>query len=540
LRFPLSLFLLTLIIVLILTGHPSHSQESYFDRLRIGFVLKGEYNTNPICNNYIYEREINELVFGTGLFRKDTQGLIFPALITFAQQEQPTRWKITLRGDITFHDRSPVTSIDVQFTMDLYKKFALQSAHLFKTRLISSMDILDERTIIINLKRPLQDFQESIGLLPILPKKYYGHWSDYNYISSLPPVQPVGCGYFLFRRAIPNREIHLSTNQYHYRGAAQLSGIDIYFYQTYEQVVEAFLNEEIDIIQVEDGQVFHKVRQFTESVKNVPVKSDLNDLYYINFNTKKAPFEDRNIRRALNFAINKNNIVEKDFVQRSHPVNNILAERSKYAPPKTITYAYDPLNSLTILENAGYRKKTNGKLFQNDQELKFILLFEEGSEFQESIVRLISINLAEIGINPVPQPLSAVEIEERIKNGDYQAVLQSYLFDPSREEEVIRHFYIEELNRSNGYKNYKTLEMDRILRRLEGNLPDQIALPNWQRMQVIINRDAPCVFLFSQDHVVYFIHERFINTTSQFEEDFEYKFKINPKHEWKVTERQLR
>ena len=155
-------------------------------------------------------------------------------------------------------------------------------------------------------------------------------------------------------------------------------------------------------------------------------------LFYLNLNTKRSPFRDRDIRRALNYSINRNNFVEKDFFRRSRIADNILEEKSKYSPPKTISYAYDPINSLAILENAGYRKHSNGKLFQNGEELKFTLLFETGSQYQESLVRLISINLAEIGINAVPQPLLATEIEKKISDGEYQDAVQTFLFDPDQ------------------------------------------------------------------------------------------------------------
>jgi peptide/nickel transport system substrate-binding protein len=500
----------------------------------MGFVLKSKFQINPLKNSYDYEREISRLIFGYGLFRKDKDGRIFPALASAVRRENSNRWRVTLRRDITFHDRFPITSADVKFTLELYKKFALQSPQLFKTRLISRVEVVDDKNLIIVLQQSLDDFQQSIGLLSILPKRHYGQWSEYNYISSLPEVTPVGCGYFLLRRVMPGEEIFLGSNQYHYYGAPKLSGIEIFFYQTYDQMIDAFLNEQIDIIPVEDGQIFSKVRQFTESINYVVAKRNDYKLFYINLNTKRAPFKDRNIRRALNYSINRNNFVEKDFVIRSRVADNILADKSEYSPPRTISYAYDPLNSLTILENSGYRKQPNGKLFQNNQEFKFTLLFEAGSQFQESLVRLISINLAEIGINSVPQPITAAEIEQKISDGDYQAALQTFLFGSDQSEEVLRQFYLEELNRPDGYKNYKTQELDRILRRLEGILPSQIAIPNWQRLQVLINRDTPCVFLLWQDHEVYFIHERFKQTTSRFEENFVSKFKINPKNEWIV------
>ena len=43
----------------------------------------------------------------------------------------------------------------------------------------------------------------------------------------------------------------------------------------------------------------------------------------------------------------------------------------------------------------------NGKLFQQENELKFEFYFNAGSDFDETIVRLVSINLAELGINMI-------------------------------------------------------------------------------------------------------------------------------------------
>ena len=512
-----------------------NENATYGDRLKLGYVYSKPVHFNPLFIESPYEREFRQLVFGYGLFSRAQDGTVEHAIAMSSKQEDARSWIVTIRPNVRFHDESVLDAGDVQFTFNLYKKFALQSPDLFMARLISTIDVLNSQTIRIVFRKPVDNFRETLGLLPILPAGQYQLWDRYNMIGSLPQIEPVGTGYFKFIGPFPDGEVHLDANPDHYQGRPYLDGIDIAFFETYEALTNAFVEEKIDLLEIEDENVHRKVRQISESVKFSISKRPTIKLYYIQMNTQKPPFDDVNIRRALNYAVNKDILVGRHLQRESYVAGNVLEESAgEFLLNDPNAYKYDPLRSLSILEFAGYTRGANGILFNKNRELRFEFYFQKGSVYEESIARLIAINLREIGVNVVPRPLVSVEIENRLNTGNYQAVLTSFSYESEQPEEALRKFYFNELNRPDQFKTFNNRSINQLFQRAEGILSREQLIPNLQRIQLLINQNAPCIYLFFEGRVYLAIDDRFENTRFEYTERSKYFYIMKPKQEWYV------
>jgi peptide/nickel transport system substrate-binding protein len=503
------------------------------DRLKIGYVYSIPPKFNPLFQRTDYEQEINKLIFGDGLFKWSNDRHIIHALAQSSKLEQVRIWRINLRSDLTFHDGTPITAEDVRFSYELYTKFAYQASHLFATRLIQAVEILGPLSMRIVLKEPITNFQETLGLLPILPKKHYQSWLEYNLLSSLPELKPVGNGNFMLRGQTADSEVQLDLYPDHYK-PAYLKGVDIIFFETYDQQVETFLKEKIDIIEVEGKSVRQKILQVVPTIEKVISQREGVRLYYINLNNTKPPFNDPNIRQAINYAINKNMMVEKYLENKSLIAANVLNEGSNYYFEAGGNFAYDPLYCLRILNNAGFKRSPDGKLVNNGRELKFDFYFQIGSIFQETLARLISINLVELGINIVPRPLKATEMESYLEDGRYQAMLRYFDYNPEFGDQALRNFYLQELNHGNGFNNFKNTSLDQLIKFSERVMNEEQMRTIMYRIQHLLHQYSPCIFLFFDEQNYYAINSRFKNTRNTFYENGEYIIKLYPKNEWYV------
>ncbi len=508
---------------------------TYGDRLKLGYVYSKPIHFNPLMVETTYEREFSQLVFGFGLFGRNNSGTIEHAIALSSRQEDARSWIINIRQDIKFHDQSILMAEDVQFTFNLYKKFALQSPDLFTARLISTIDVLSPTSLRIVFRQPVEDFRETLGLLPILPRLQYQLWNRYNMISSLPQIEPIGTGYFKFIGPFPDGEIHLDANLDHYQGRPYLDGIDIVFFETYEALTNAFVEEKIDLLEIEDENVHRKVRQISESVKFSISKRPEIKLYYIQMNIQKPPFDEVNIRRALNYAVNKDILVGRHLQRESYVAGNVLEESAgEYLLDDRNSYNYDPLRSLNILGFAGYTRGLNGILFNRNRELKFEFYFQKGSVYEESIARIIAINLREIGVNVVPRPLVAIEIENRLNTGDYQAVLNSFTYDGGQPEEALTQILLSRTESSGPVQELLQSLNKSTLSEGRRHLSREQLIPNLQRIQLLINQNAPCIFLFFEGRVYLAIDDRFENTRFEYTERGKYFYIMKPKQEWYV------
>jgi peptide/nickel transport system substrate-binding protein len=511
------------------------SQVEYGDRVKIGCLLYFPVNLNPLFEQTEYEGEIQNLIFGEGLFTRNNQGEVVNGLAEISERESDNVWRFKLKPNIYFHNRSQMTSEDVKFTFELYKKFAAQSSKLFDVRYVSTVEIFDDLNLRIILNRPIEKFRETIGQLPVLQKEHYRQWLDYNFIASLPDITPtIGCGYFIHRPLDTNSEIRLDVNLYHYNGRANLAGIDFVFYESYEQLVEAFLQERVDVIQIQDSSTRQKLFQIARSFRFLPAWRDDLKLYYINLNVTRSPFNDSNIRKAINYAIDKKSIVNKYLENKGNVASNVLNARSDYYLDFSGQDIYDPVRSIDILNRVGYRRQATGKLFKNNIELKFEFYFEEGSSFQESIVRLIAINLGELGINVVPIPLKPTEIKLRLSEGRYQAALQHFVYDPISSAAVLREFYQQELNKGDRFRNFDERFINQRIEISERTLPESDVRQISVQIQDRIINNQPCIFLFIEERVFYAFHMRISRAKNIVINNNRPILKIYPFHEWYV------
>lgn len=530
------LFVITnLLLAATVFSQPSSVLADRGGRLTIGYVNQGDFLLNPLQNRFEYEAEILTLLFGEGLFTIAPEGHVIHGIAASSDAQNPLTWRFNLRNDVYFHDGKKLTAQDVKFTFELYKKFALQATHLFKTRLINSVEIINSQSFRITLKKPVTDFSETIGQLPVLSEQVYNAWLNYNLISSLPNIRPVGTGYFKFNGQSASGILYLNAYEEHYRGRPNLSGINIRLFDFYDEMLDAFLRENTDLIQVQDKSVLQKIYQFMPSREHiVNMEKDLRSLYYINFNNKREPFNDINIRKAINYSIDRAQLVSKLLEDRGEISYSLFREKSPYYFEAGEIYEYNPLQSIEILTAAGYRKNFNGKLLKDNEELKFELYFEQGSPFEESIVRMVSINLAELGINVVPRPLKATQLREVIREGNYQAVLDHYRYNETEPAQAVREFYINFLNSEDGFSNFKSRTIDRVLRFSENPLDERQTNEITQRTQYILNQYSPCVFMFLVNRSYFAVNTRFENFKNSYYKNLEFIVKLNPKYEWFV------
>jgi oligopeptide transport system substrate-binding protein len=120
-------------------------------------------------------------------------------------------------------------------------------------------------------------------------------------------------------------------------------------------------------------------------------------LLYIGFNTQRTPFDDRRVRRAFNYAVNKEAIVWGSTTrgQRRYPSAGLTATGA--LPPGMLGYdpqlqgyAYDPATAKRLLAEAGYPDGTGFPVVQ--------LWSADKSESTKPELAAYQRDLAEVGV----------------------------------------------------------------------------------------------------------------------------------------------
>jgi oligopeptide transport system substrate-binding protein len=312
-------------------------------------------------------------VYGVSIVRQLFDGLVqfdaylkpIPALAEFWEASPDGRtWTFTLRRGVTFHHGREVTAHDVVYSFtrlldlanvpvtELFER--IQGARDFmqgKAQRVEGLKVVDRYTVQIVLDEPLAPFLAALGDIQaaVVPQdeveklgKRFGH-------------APVGTGPFKFVRWVPNQEIVLAANDAYYEGRPFLDAVvfKIVDGSKWEERFAAFLQGHLEetIIPSEKTDEVHVDPQYQQYQR---IRKPMLNLLYLGLNRQFKPFDDRRVRQAFNYAVNKAAIVREITKRGSFPATGALPPGMPGHDPDLQGYAYDPVKAKRLLAEAGY------------------------------------------------------------------------------------------------------------------------------------------------------------------------------------------
>ena len=272
---------------------------------------------------------------------------VFSGLVTISPEltiepDIAERWDIApdrmtytfyLRKDAKFHDGKAVTAKDFKYSFERATDPKLLSpvADTYlgeiqgaKDRIqgrateVSGVKVIDEYTLQITTVRPTAYF---LAMLTY-PTAYVLDQSNIERLGRNWTSQPNGTGPFKLKEYRIGERVVLERNAAYYRGAAKLDRIE--YILSGGSPMAMYENNEIDMTGVGIADL-DRVRDPQDPLnKEVHTTPPGFDVSYIGFNIAKPPFDDVNVRRALNFATNKDLIAKEILSGLAIPAYGIL------------------------------------------------------------------------------------------------------------------------------------------------------------------------------------------------------------------------
>jgi oligopeptide transport system substrate-binding protein len=347
---------------------------------QFGGVFRRMLGANPVTLDParvsdIYSRVIVNQVFDS-LMQFDATLKPIPALAEFWEASRDGRtWTFTLRPGVTFHNGREVTAQDVVYSFtrlldtdqlvpvaELFQH--VQGAKAFRAGTAPSVQGLQAQeryTFRMVLEEPLAPRLTVLGLATtaVVPQEEVEKpGGDFGHA-------PVGTGPFKFVRWRPNEEIVLEANTQYYEGRPFLDTVVFKIVpgtrleETFAEFVRGNLEETIiPSGKLEEVRVNPYYRQYQHVRK--PTLSFL----YLGFNTQMPPFNDRRVRQAFNYAVNKEVIV-REIARMGHvPAVGALPPLLLGSDPDLQGYAYNPGKARELLAAAGYPHGTGFPVVQ--------------------------------------------------------------------------------------------------------------------------------------------------------------------------------
>jgi len=117
--------------------------------------------------------------------------------------------------------------------------------------------------------------------------------------------------------------------------------------------LSALIAGEVDIVAGTDAVPTDKINSLSNEDGIVVVTRPAVGVYYANLNMTVPPFDDLRVRQAVNYAVDKDAIVQLVLDGNGAPATNMLASAFGAYTPDVVQYPYDPDKAKALLAEAG-------------------------------------------------------------------------------------------------------------------------------------------------------------------------------------------
>lgn len=271
---------------------------------------------------------------------------------------------ITLVEGALFHDGEPVTSSDVAFSLEMVKKH-----HPFQTMFapVERVATPDDRTAVFHLSAPHPAILLAMSpvLLPILPEHVYGDGQD---LPSHPrnADRPIGAGPFKVVEFDPNQHIILERfEDYFVEGKPYLDRVIINTLSDMSSIVLSAESGESHMVPlIASPQHLQRMSRHSDLTISDRGYEAIGPLNWLAFNTKRAPFDDKRVRQAIAYAIDRDFFVERLLAGTATLANTPIMPETPFYLDGVGVYEHDVVRANQLLDEAGLEAGADGTRFE--------------------------------------------------------------------------------------------------------------------------------------------------------------------------------
>lgn len=435
---------------------------------------------------------------------------IFDGLVTYDAQFRPQpqlaeRWeeaadgkRITfyLRKGVKWHDGTPFTSADVQYSiLNVVKKTHPRGA----SNLAKVTDVLtpDEHTVVFVLSGAAPVLWATLfgTETQIVPKHLY---EGSNPLTNPWNSKPVGTGAFRFKEWVRGSHVTLERNpDYWDSGKPYLDQI------IFKMIPDAGARA----VALESGEIqFAANNPVPESEvarlqQNPALQLDTTGwqvpapMFFFDFNHRRKTFQDLRVRKAFAHAIDRQGLKDIVWYGLAEVAESCVPSFQKqFFKPGLPQYAFDPKKAEQLLDEAGFPRGSDGVRLRINHvtEVSYGQVYLRAAEYMRQQLKAIGVEMELINLE------LAAMIRRLFTDYDFDTVSQWYSAYPDPQIGVTRRFWSKNIKPgtpSSNNSGYANPEMDRIIEGIqeEGDVAKRKLLID--QMQVLVQTDVPSVNL---------------------------------------------
>jgi peptide/nickel transport system substrate-binding protein len=379
-----------------------------------------------------------------------------------------------LRQGVKFHNGDPVTVDDVIYSLNRVKSDKKSGwADMYAD--IETIQAKDAATLVITTKRPYVPMLANLSMFAasIVPKKLGESGYDFN-------AKPVGSGPFVFDHWSKGTEIVLKKNpDYWQKGLPYLD--EVRFLLVAEDNTRN-LKLQAGEVDIAADVPFSSIAEL-KSNPDVTVKAEpLMRVDFITMNTTRKPFDDVKIRQAVNYAVDKDALIQAVLFGNGKPANTFLPPML-YHDDAAPGYKNDVAKAKELITQSS---QPNG--------FKTTLNIASGDSLQNQVAIIVKEQLAKIGIDVTIQQLESGVKRKAFRDLNYDLSYQLMTSDVIDPDELTM-FGGASATKTfwTGYNNPK---VDQLAKDGQAETDPAKRAQIYKEIQKILSDDAPYIYLY--------------------------------------------
>jgi len=450
----------------------------------------------------------------------EVSGMIFNGLVKYDKDiiltgDLAESWDISddnltivfhLRKDVKWQDGEPFTTADVLHTYNALIDPKLASPYSAEMGPVDEVTAVDDYTLKVTYKEPYVLALESwgMGMMPKHLNACYDEAFGRN---------PIGTGPYRFKEWKSGERIILEANDDYFKGRPN---IDRVVFKIIPDRTTQFLELKtggLDYMELNPVQYSRQTNSKEFNRKFWKYRYPDYQYTYMGFNLTDGRFQDKRVRQAIAYAIDKESIIEGALLGLGEVCTGPLPPKSWAYNPNVKPYGYEPDRAKRMLAEAGWKDTDgDGILDKNGQPFKFTIVTNQGNEKRLKAAQIIQQNLKAVGIDVNLLVLEWQSfINEYVEKGKFEAIILGWAltFDP--DSYSIWHSSMAKEGMLN-HVRYKNPEVDRLLEEGRRTFDLEKRKKIYWKFHEVVADDAPYVFLYVPDKLTV-LDRRFKNVT---------------------------
>jgi peptide/nickel transport system substrate-binding protein len=419
----------------------------------------------------------------SGLVRSDPTGRtnkIVPSLADhWTVSPDGKTYTFHLRPGLKFSNGQPVTAEDVAWTLNRFGNPKINAIMAAVAVGYGQATVVNSSTVRVQLKQPEAAFLYDISIWPafVLPKNLVEKEGKafFNH--------PVGTGPFMVKQYVKGSHITFARNPYYWeKGKPYLNSVTYNFVSdsnTRILALRAGNAQEMDVVPFSQVAALRGEKNIVVQTAKVPLFLGLW------LNHAQAPFQDLNVRKAMQYAIDRTLINKQIFDGLGQIPNSVLMGFSLDAPPSVVKpYTYDVTKAKALMAKSKF-----------PHGFSTTLMYPAGTDFYRELALALQQEFGAIGITVKLSELDTATVTNNWFTRKYDMVFPfaSFTSDLTVPDEYADFV----ANWNNGFhgfdSNWKDPAIQKMVLKFETTLSASKRAKEWAQIQQALMNQTPFI-----------------------------------------------